>query len=182
MSEMKGPFNCMNHMMERALEIALKAHAGQEDKAGVPYPEVYEVLDGKAFYLLQSRDLTDVIVLAAKKGDVILIPPGYGHVTINPGKTDLVMANLVSPEFSSEYGEIAKNHGAAYYYMEKEGWVANPEYGKTIPLHMLIPSAIPELGLKEGRTLYDMVGSSDTLDFLNHPENYAKEFKKFFTE
>lgn len=37
MSEMKGPFNCMNHMMERALEIALKAHAGQEDKAGVPY-------------------------------------------------------------------------------------------------------------------------------------------------
>ena len=37
MAEIKGPFNCMTPMMEKALSIALKAHHGQEDKAGCPY-------------------------------------------------------------------------------------------------------------------------------------------------
>ncbi|MDO5845858.1 MAG: glucose-6-phosphate isomerase family protein, partial [Methanocorpusculum sp.] len=83
-----------------------KGHYHPRNAAGVAYPEVYEVLSGYAYYLLQKRDHTDVILVPAHAGDVVLIPPGYGHVTINPGKDELVMANLVSTDFASEYGEI----------------------------------------------------------------------------
>ena len=130
-----------------------KGHYHPKNPAGVAYPEVYEVLSGYAYYLLQKSDHSDVIIVAARTGDVVLIPSGYGHVTINPGREDLIMANLVSTDFQSEYGEINAMHGAAYYYMKNEGWVANPHYGKPLPIHTLLPSAIPELGLLSGRSL-----------------------------
>ncbi len=156
-----------------------KGHYHPPNAAGIAYPEVYEVLSGYAFYLLQKADLTDVIVVVAHTGDIVLIPPGYGHVTINPGREELIMANLVSTDFASEYREINDMHGAAYYYMKKGGWVANPNYGDPIPMHTLLPAPIPELGLVQGRSLYDMVGTSDTLDVMNHPENFADAVGKF---
>jgi len=159
-----------------------KGHYHPLNENGVAYPEVYEVLSGYAYYLLQKRDHTDVIVLPARKGDVVLIPPGYGHVTINPAKEDLLMANLVSNDFSSEYGEINEMHGAAYYYMKKEGWVFNEAYGKQIPMHLILPKPMPELGLKEGRSLYEMVGSLDTLEVMNHPEKFEDAIEEFFAE
>lgn len=156
-----------------------KGHYHPKNAAGIPYPEVYEVLSGSAYYLLQKRDHTDVILLPAHTGDTVLIPPGYGHVTINPDRENLIMANLVSTDFESEYGEINALHGAAYYYMKKEGWVLNPYYGKKIPMHVLLPLPLPELGLTEGRHLYDMVGTCDTLNVMNCPENYMDVIGKF---
>lgn len=162
--------------------IKTKGHYHPNNAAGVAYPEIYGVLSGYAYYLLQKRDHTEVIILAARAGDLVLIPAGYGHVTINPGRNDLIMENLVSIDFQSEYDEFSQLHGAAYYYMKKEGWVANPNYGDPLPLHTLLPSAIPELGLIPGRMLYEMVGSSDTLDILNHPENFTDIVSKVFSE
>jgi glucose-6-phosphate isomerase len=82
------------------------------------------------------------------------------------------MANLVSTDFASEYGEINAMHGAAYYYMKKEGWVPNPNYGDPIPMHVILPLPLPELGLTEGRSLYEMVGTCDTLNVMNRPEEF----------
>jgi glucose-6-phosphate isomerase len=155
-----------------------KGHYHPENPAGVPYPEVYEVLSGFAYYLLQRKDHTDVILLPAHTGDTVLIPPGYGHVTINPGREALVMANLVSTDFQSEYGEIDAMHGAAYYYLKKEGWVANPHYGDPIPMHVMLPAPLPELGLPAGRSLYSLVGTSDTLDIMNRPEDNIPVLKR----
>jgi len=35
---------------------------------------------GEGLYHLQQSDLRDVVVVTAKGGEFILIPPGYGHV------------------------------------------------------------------------------------------------------
>jgi glucose-6-phosphate isomerase len=149
-----------------------KGHYHPKNSAGIPYPEVYEVLFGIAYYLLQRRDHTAVTLLPAHKGDIVLIPPGYGHVAINPGLEELVMANLVSVDFVNEYGDIDEMRGAAYYYMKKEGLVANPHYGIPIPMHVMLPLSLSELGLEEGRCLYDFVGSREILGIMNRPEKY----------
>ncbi len=61
---------------------------------------LYEVLEGLAHFLLQTNALDDVVLIEARKGDIIVIPPGYGHVTINPRLDEtLIMANLVSTAF-----------------------------------------------------------------------------------
>ncbi|MDD1749897.1 MAG: glucose-6-phosphate isomerase, partial [Methanothrix sp.] len=41
----------------------------------VTYPELYEVLEGEALYLLQSLDLSDVVAVYASAGDKVLVPP-----------------------------------------------------------------------------------------------------------
>lgn len=80
----------------------------------VTYPEVYEVLEGEAHYLLQKKEndkITDVVLVSAGKNEKVIIPPGYGHVTINPSKNVLKMANWVASGFLSRYEHIKKNAG-----------------------------------------------------------------------
>ena len=87
--------------------VKTKGHYHPDNAAGTGYPELYEVLDGTAQFLLQSRPLDDVILVHADTGARVIIPPGYGHITINPSPgVTLVLANLVSTAFESEYGEV----------------------------------------------------------------------------
>lgn len=99
------------------------------------YGEVYIVLEGEGFYLFQKGDenkIEDVCVIKAKKGDVIIVPPGYGHVTINPSDTEeLKMANWVRKEDKGDFSLFEKLQGACYYYL-KTGWVKNNNY-KSVP-------------------------------------------------
>lgn len=103
------------------------------------YGEIYIVLEGEAIYLIQDKELNKVTAVQAKKGEVAIIPPGSGHVTINPGEKTLRMANWVSPQFDSQYEPIVDKGGAAYFYT-KEGWIQNDNY-----------SRIPNLNYKKAR-------------------------------
>ncbi|MEM4336487.1 MAG: glucose-6-phosphate isomerase family protein [Candidatus Woesearchaeota archaeon] len=100
----------------------------------ISYPEVYQVIHGEAFYLLQKKEgekIKDVILAKAKEGDIIVVPPNYGHVTINPSNKTLVMANIVYASMKSDYKEIEKKHGACYYVIKKKNkiiFVKNQSY------------------------------------------------------
>jgi glucose-6-phosphate isomerase len=155
-----------------------KGHYHPENPSGTGYPEIYEVLEGSAHYLLQRRDLSDVVMVRAKKGDRVIVPPFYGHVTINAGKRDLVMANIVSSEFFSEYDDYEARKGAAYYELADGNIIRNPAYDN-IP-NLRISDAAPlsrELPLPSC-ALYDMVGNN-VLEFLNRPEKYPSLFRGF---
>ena len=96
--------------------VKTKGHYHPENPGGVGYPELYEVVEGVAHFLLQKKTLDHIVLVKAAKGDIVLIPPGYGHVTINPSEEEtLVMANLVSTAFESEYAFYETMHGAAWY-------------------------------------------------------------------
>ncbi|NLC76057.1 MAG: glucose-6-phosphate isomerase [Clostridia bacterium] len=109
------------------------------------YTEYYEVLDGEALFLLQKNNRSgepdQVMVIAAQKGDLVFIPPGFGHVTINPGEEPLVTANLVSNNLSPLYEPFADKHGAAYYYIltenDKADFVKNPHYIQSVGLELV---------------------------------------------
>lgn len=91
------------------------------------YGELYIVLQGEAIYFLQNKDLSDVYAVRVRAGEAAIMPPNYGHITINPGKEDLIMANWVSPEFSSDYGPIIEKKGGCYFFTE-DGWAKNGAY------------------------------------------------------
>ncbi len=96
------------------------------------FGEAYIVLEGEAIYLMQKRrekEITDAYAVKAKKGDVIIIPPGYGHFTINPGDKNLKMANWMADQVKSDYSAIEKLAGACYFYTT-DGWLKNKNYGK----------------------------------------------------
>ena len=96
------------------------------------YGEIYIVLEGQAIFLIQKRkenEIEDIYAVKAKKGEAAIIPPFYGHITINPGKKDLKMANWISKNCRSDYEIFEKMQGAGYYYTT-QGWIKNKNYKK----------------------------------------------------
>jgi len=93
----------------------------------VTFPELYEVISGKAMFLIQKIDGTDFEIIEAGKGAHAFVPYNYGHVTVNVGNEPLVVGNLVANSCKSEYEPVKQKHGLAYYVL-KDGIVKNPHY------------------------------------------------------
>ena len=107
--------------------------------------ELYMVLEGEAFFLMQKEEdgkILDVYCVKGKKGDFISVAPLYGHITINNSSQELKMANWVSKDCKPDYSKIEQKRGACYYYI-KTGWVKNENYKE-----------VPELRFEEpGKTM-----------------------------
>lgn len=135
-------------------------HYHEEYKHGVRYPEVYEVIYGKALYLFQTDD--DCRIIEAHAGDKVIVPPNYGHATINIGETPLVMSNLGKRRYTSDYDPIRKKHGMMYYEIGGK-LIKNPNYEKIPKFRKKKPTK--KLGKEP---LYTLA--------LNHPQKF--EFLK----
>lgn len=109
------------------------------------YPELYEVLSGRALFLLQrARNpdaplagavIDEVLLIGAKVGDLLLIPSHCGHITINAGDEPLVVADLIAAASENHYGAIRDAHGAAYYVEA----VGDPPLAKPNPAYPAVP-------------------------------------------
>src|SRR5574341_814216 len=127
----------------------------------VTYPEIYEVLSGEAHYIMQKPlddSIEDVILIKAKEGDKVIIPPGYGHLTINASNKVLKMANWVARDFESVYSPIKEKGGGAYFLL-KDGILKNPAYGHVPEIRICRPANLREIGLQRGREMYGLVKS-----------------------
>jgi glucose-6-phosphate isomerase len=158
--------------------VKTKGHYHPVNPAGTGYPELYEVVEGTAQFLLQTLTLDDVVLVVAGTGARVVIPPGYGHISINPSPdTTLVMANLVSTAFESEYGEYETLHGAAYYVMSDGRIIKNPHYPDMPPVRKCtVVKGQGAAGHACTGPIYSLVGDADALAFLNEPEKYPGIF------
>lgn len=105
------------------------------------FQELITVLEGEAYYLAQwenDNKIAKIEVIKAKKGDWIIYRPDCNHLTINPGKKRLVMANWLSKKSKSDYSLFEKYQGAGYYYTKK-GWIKNKNYAKIPKLRFKKP-------------------------------------------
>ncbi len=149
--------------------VKTAGHFHPDAKEGISFPEVYELMNGEGIYLLQKdsveNNTIEIIVVKAKAGDQILIPPGYGHITINPSKTEtLVMNNLVSSAFSSIYGSIKEKQGAAYLLLNDGNWIKNNQYSEEIKVLERVPEKIVD------QPFYlSFINNPDEWIFLNEP-------------
>jgi len=145
------------------------------------YPEIYEVLEGEAHYLLQKREetqgverITDVIVVKARKGDKVILPPDYGHVTINPSEATLRMANWVARAFSAIYEPIKKSGGAAYFELTTGEFIKNDQYEDVPDIRFLKPEDTWPKDLELGKCseMYELLKEPETLEFLINPDRW----------
>jgi glucose-6-phosphate isomerase, archaeal len=158
------------------------------------YPEVYEVLHGRAHYLFQrphnpakpGKGIDEVIVVAADPGDKVLIPSGYGHITVNPGDDYLIMSNLVADDFASIYDPLQEMGGGGYCQLASPAeeddllFVSNPSYLTCPPLHYAVAVDLPQFSLiKEIPQYRAFVDHPQDFTFLTHPENFQKEFNAY---
>ncbi len=150
-------------------------HYHPANSAGLTYPEIYQVLEGRAIFFIQRREgekLVDCMVVEAEKGDLIIVPPGCGHVTINPTKKVLLTSNWVCRSFTSIYEPYTMLRGACYYYINHE-WVKNRNYTAVPEIRFLEPFDSQE------EEMYYFVDEIEKLEFLVAPEKHFNLFKKY---
>ncbi len=148
---------------------------------GITYPELYEVLGGEAHYMMQKLagdKVEDVILIKARQGDKVIVPPNYGHVTINPSNKILKMANLVARNFESDYAPFKSKGGAAYFELTT-GFVKNNNYSSAPEIRFLKPCKFSELRLKKNKEIYALLHEdAEVLEWLVAPQKYEWLFKK----
>ncbi|MFZ5945202.1 MAG: glucose-6-phosphate isomerase family protein [Bacillota bacterium] len=135
------------------------------------YPEIYQIIMGEAHYLLQKKkpssdEVERVVVVKAKEGDIVYIPPGYGHITINPYQETLVMANWVASEFKSDYGPIMRKRGGAFYEVEenhKPKWLPNIAYQHNLVLEEIDYQESPQFKFNFDKPLYKAIYEEEEL-------------------
>lgn len=96
---------------------------------GVSWPEIYDVLAGEAAFVLQKAEgdpagdpaVSRGIVVVAFPGDRVVIPPDYGHVTVNIGTTPLVVADLVAAASVNHYPGYAALRGGVVRVLAVKG-------------------------------------------------------------
>lgn len=189
------------HRLRYDLTVIPAARAGREPvrthghyHAPVPgadltYPELYQVVHGQAWFLLQKPGrggADEVVVVKARAGDYVLVPPGYGHVTINVGPVALVIANWVERHFPSSFSEMRARGGAAYHVLQGPGGldlVPNPAYGEPVPLRVVDAFPIRSLALEDGHPSYP-VGAGDParLAFLVDPGRHREVLAQAWRE
>ncbi|MCX8194818.1 MAG: glucose-6-phosphate isomerase [Candidatus Micrarchaeota archaeon] len=152
-------------------------HAHPPSKKGTAWPEIYEVLEGKAHFLVQKVSrlgVEDAVLAAGKKGEKFIIPPGYGHVTINAGEGDLVLANLVYEGFESDYSLFAMRRGACYYETKEGKLIKNKNYGEDFELRKstatLFSSSFGCFSPFQKLSLLEAARDYRNIEFLEKPE------------
>ncbi len=156
------------------------------------FPEVYEVLFGKAHYLLQRpcnenyAELEKALLISAKPGDKVLIPPGYGHITINPGDDYLIISNWVANGFSLIYDPITEKKGGGYFELkDDEGpvFLPNSRYKHLPSLKRCSVTPVPKFKLHTGLPVYRVFHEDPgSFSFLLYPENYEQVFEEYLHE
>ncbi len=159
---------------------------------GEQFPEVYEILYGKAHFLLQQPvadnydELEKTLLITAKPGDKVLVPPGYGHIAINPGDDYLIISNWVADNFPLNYGAITAQKGGGYFELkDDEGpvFVPNSQYKHLPSLKRCSVTPVPKLNLHTGLPIYRVFHESPaSFSFLLYPENHNQIFAEYIKE
>jgi glucose-6-phosphate isomerase len=148
-------------------------HYHPKNDEGVEYAEIYQVLQGNAMFILQKRnsnDTVEVIIVDAEEKDIVLIPPGYGHVSINKSDETLVLSNLVYDKFTSIYGDYKTNRGAAYYYVTAREIEQNTNYLVNKNERFSPEQINKKFGLEFKDLLSEFAADPDKFEFLKKPE------------
>ena len=161
---------------------------GFNPKGTHTYPEVYEVIYGKALYILQKAnnfesdyehiELQDVILVNVEAGQTIIIPPDYGHCSINIGEGPMIFSNLAYVPCPVFYDAVRHYHGMSFYVLKKDGEVViqgNPLYPQVPKPKFATIRENETLGIKFGCPVYEsFLKNPDAFDFLGNPDSYIE--------
>jgi len=146
----------------------------------IAYPEVYEVVSGQALYLLIGsvppyNSVTEVYLCEVNSGEKAIMPPNFGHITINVKNEPLLMTNWVAEDFNSIYGPFEEKHGGTHFLIKNTEYriIKNNNWGEVPRPKIVRPKNLPGFGLKFGKPMYVQgISNPQKLKYLTDPEKF----------
>ncbi|QQG42486.1 MAG: hypothetical protein HYW15_03190 [Candidatus Giovannonibacteria bacterium] len=146
-----------------------------------PQSDLYEVLEGRAYFLIQRYEndpaaITEAYIIEASAGEKVVTPPNFGHLAINIGDANLVLANWVGL-VDYDYETIKKYRGGCYYVRdvgEAIEFEKNQNYKSVPEIKKLKFRDLPEFGIKNGAEypIWNLRETPEKLDWLINPGKY----------
>ena len=146
--------------------------------------EVYEIFDGEAFIYMQESgqdDAGECYAIYAKVGDVIIVPPGWVHATINANiHQNMTFGAWCVRDYGFDYEDVKKHKGIAFFPVVKNDkieWEMNKSYKKA---HLTIKRAreYPEFEIEKGKPIYTQFQENpDKFLFVSKPQFIKNTWK-----
>lgn len=164
-------------------------HSWNELKTST-YPEVYEVIAGTAIYVLQRADnfddpnyddlnIQDLILVKVKAGQSIIIPPNYGHCSINAGEGELIFSNLAYTPCKVAYAPVQYYHGMGAYIGCLNGKITvkkNPHYKELPAIKYAEVKEQENLGILFHKPMYQTYRERPSaFAFLGHVDPFTED-------
>lgn len=153
---------------------------------GYSTPEVYEIWEGEAIIYMQESgkdDAGNCYAVRAKAGEVVIVPPGWVHATINADAyQNMTFGAWCVRDYGFDYKDVRVHHGIAYfpeYDGDKLCWKQNLSYknGKIMEQNA---REYKEFGIRKGIPIYQQFEEKkDLFDFVVQPQNYKNLWKDY---
>lgn len=152
-------------------------HSGAPD--GFPPAEAYEVLQGKGTFMMMDLyagyESRLAVAVHADVGDVVVIPGGLYHCSINAGEGRLVFADLCRRGMKDVYEDVRQAKGFAYLRSDKGEFVPNPAY-KSVPPELKQYTAAEWAGRTFGSLYQTLITNPGELAWLWDREEFIRMF------
>ena len=157
----------------------------------LPFPEIYEVLAGKAVFLLakstnfnkldEELKIDECKAVFLNEGEKFIVPPFTAHCASNVGEGPMVFGNFAAP-CPLLYKPIRDRHGLCYYILKEKGnliFVTNSHYHYLPQLRIAEAQENPDLGITFVRSVYEsFVTNPHHFDYLSNPEPYVEQIRR----
>lgn len=157
-------------------------HFHKKDKKTGKIPsEIYQVISGKAIFFLQSKNGSKNFAVSRSKGEKIIIPPEFGHITINQSrKFPLLIANIfIDSKKDSDYSKFEKFSGPEFYPAfkgEKIVFQKDKDYKHKSTIKKIVRYKKLPFGISLKKSLLeDFIKNPEKFDFIKNPKKYKKE-------
>ena len=148
--------------------------------------EVYEIWSGEAYIYMQESANDNpgkCYAVHAKAGDVVIVPPGWAHATINAKwDEEMLFGAWCVRDYGFEYTDVRRHQGLAFYpIIENENLVFkhNDAY---LPCRIEIKDAreYKEFGIRKGISIYKQYEmNADLFNFVTNPQLYKDIWERY---
>lgn len=157
--------------------------------SGLSTPEVYEIWCGQAIIYMQERGHDNpgrCFAVYARPGEVVIVPPGWAHATINAGtdaNVPMTFGAWCVRDYAFDYTGIRAHGGIAWFpVFDRDGlltWQKNPAY-KESKLICKTSDSHPELGIVKGEPIYSTFEKNpETFSYVVNPATKADVWKNY---
>ena len=168
--------------------VRSQGHVHRESShSGWSPPEVYEIWSGEAFVYMQEYAADDpgrCFAIHARRGDIVIVPPGWAHATISASiHSPVSFGALCDREYGFLYDEVRKRKGLAWYALidakQHIRWERNPHYDSP-ELEVRRPTDYSEFGFSGKQPLYSQVTQDfDRFQWISSPGLVANLWQGF---
>lgn len=140
--------------------------------------EVYEIWEGRACIYMQQRDTDNpgsCLAVYAQKGDVVIVPPGWVHATVNADTASrMSFGAWCVRDYGFVYDGVRAHSGIAYFPRAAEQglvWDENPAYqgGR---LREVNAFPLPEFSIEPQKPIYQQFREHPgRFDYVSRPQN-----------